>query len=158
MSADNFNFVRKRKDGTGWDVWLNLSASNDTHPQLERKPPDATHPTEHDARLWADAQGYTEYGTLTDDEPDAPVDIDELERLAKEAGAMETYDPELDRTFSTAASPDVVLKLIRIARAADVLQRVVRDGEVKNEDLRIGPMMARRDVVEALSALTGAKP
>lgn len=65
MSADNFNVVRKRQDGNGWDVWLNLSASCDAESQLTRTPAQ-TFKTAEEAVKWADAQGYTEYGTSLD--------------------------------------------------------------------------------------------
>lgn len=63
MSADNFNYVRCRSDGR-WDVWVNLSASCSVAQELRhREQPNATFNTQDEAVEWADAQGYTEYGT-----------------------------------------------------------------------------------------------
>lgn len=67
MSADNFNLVRKRHDGT-WEVWLNLSASADESPQIaERVLPAMTCASKDAAVEWAEAQGYTEYGTKVEE-------------------------------------------------------------------------------------------
>jgi len=65
MSADNLHYIRQR-DGK-WQVYLNLSASCETLPQLQRKP-DAAFDTVEEALRWAgdDAQGYTEYGTVVE--------------------------------------------------------------------------------------------
>lgn len=68
MSADNFNLVRRRADGR-WDVWLNLSASDETTTQINARAANRTFDTKEAAVEWADAQGYTEYGTTIYFEP-----------------------------------------------------------------------------------------
>lgn len=63
MSADNYNVVRRLPDGR-WYVWLNLSASQEMEWQLvESAPRGKGFDTEEAAVAWAEAQGYTEYGT-----------------------------------------------------------------------------------------------
>lgn len=65
MSADNFNHVRRF--GDEWRVWLNLSASCELEPQLAEREPDHAFDNLTAAIEWADEQGYTEYGTHSDD-------------------------------------------------------------------------------------------
>jgi hypothetical protein len=62
MSADNYNLVKRV--GDRWYVWLNLSASCAREDQLaKRDQPERAFLTVSLAVEWADAQGYTEYGT-----------------------------------------------------------------------------------------------
>jgi len=63
MSADNFNAVVKRDDGR-WAVYLNLSASDDTWTQIDDLGRSMwSFASSDEACRWAEAQGYTEYGT-----------------------------------------------------------------------------------------------
>jgi len=78
MSADNFNLVKRVDNRYGspnqWRVWLNLSASGDRESQITREP-DGLFDNEAEAVSWANAQGYTEYGT--------DVDVDSYEAVSR---------------------------------------------------------------------------
>ena len=63
MSADNYNLVLRRDDDQ-WDVYLNLSASSDRWTQVDASKPDHTFASSHEAKKWADSEGYTEYVTV----------------------------------------------------------------------------------------------
>jgi hypothetical protein len=67
MSADNYNLVKRV--GDRWYVWLNLSASGEREDELaKRDQPERAFLTASLAVEWAEAQGYTEYGTEVEED------------------------------------------------------------------------------------------
>jgi hypothetical protein len=78
LSADNYNFIRRRRDGHGWDVWLNLSASAPPPDHADLGQPERTFDTLEQANQWADEQGYTEYGNEIDDAPQPSAPAEEV--------------------------------------------------------------------------------
>lgn len=71
MSADNYNYIRKRHDGR-WDVWPCLFASCDRHELVSDREPRGTFVELEDAVRFADEEcSYTEYGNVIERNPDA---------------------------------------------------------------------------------------
>ncbi len=135
MSADNYNLVKRL--GDTWRVWLNLSASCSRDENLARAKPARDFTDGCEAVRWAEAQGYTEYGTEVDDGSESEQDVDP--RDARIAALEKALIEALDRwegyavgsqspTYQGPSEEKAARMLARIS-ALRLLSRTGREGE-----------------------------